>query len=303
MSQIIEDKIINHLVSKYFLIDIFDKKLIDENCATRKGKGTHYALRLFKKNYNYYKNKHEKFYILKFDINKYFYNIDHNVIKNIIKKNIKDNDVLSIINTILDSTNKEYVNVTINNLKESEIKKIINSNLNKNDKRNRILELKNIPLYKKDKGCPIGNMSSQIIATFYLNELDHYIKEELKNYVRYMDDGVIMYNDKDYLEECLIKINEKLKEYKLVLNKKTRIYLFYEEIEFLGFRFNIVRNKIIMKVTNKTKNKFKKKIKIMYYKLLNDEISYDEYRSVRDSYKGHLKHGNCNELLNHYIII
>ena len=70
MSQSIEDKIINHLVSKYFLIDIFDKKLIDENCATRKGKGTHYALRLFKKNYNYYKNKHEKFYILKFDINK-----------------------------------------------------------------------------------------------------------------------------------------------------------------------------------------------------------------------------------------
>ena len=56
MSQEIEDKIVNHLVAKYFLIDIFDKTLQNRNCATRKGKGTHYALRLFKKDYNYLKN-------------------------------------------------------------------------------------------------------------------------------------------------------------------------------------------------------------------------------------------------------
>ena len=49
MSQEIEDKIINHLVAKYFLIDIFDKNMLDRNCATRIGKGTHYALKLFKK--------------------------------------------------------------------------------------------------------------------------------------------------------------------------------------------------------------------------------------------------------------
>ena len=68
MSQNIEDKIINHLVAKYLLIDIFDKTLINENCATRINKGTHYALNLFKKYYNKYKNKYEKFYILKLDI-------------------------------------------------------------------------------------------------------------------------------------------------------------------------------------------------------------------------------------------
>ena len=72
MSQEIEDKIINHLVAKYFLIDNFNKCLINENCATRVGMGTHYALRLFKDNYNKYKNKYYKFYILKFDISKYF---------------------------------------------------------------------------------------------------------------------------------------------------------------------------------------------------------------------------------------
>ena len=72
MCQSIKDKLINHLVSKYFLIDIFDKTLIDSNVATRKGKGTHYGIKLFKKYYNYYKNNYNNFYILKFDISKYF---------------------------------------------------------------------------------------------------------------------------------------------------------------------------------------------------------------------------------------
>ena len=85
MSQEIEDKIINHLVAKYFLIDVFDKTMSDRNCATRIGKGTHYALRLFKQDYNYFLNKHKKFYILKLDISKYFYNLDHEVIKKLDK--------------------------------------------------------------------------------------------------------------------------------------------------------------------------------------------------------------------------
>ena len=52
MSQSIKDKIVNHLVARYFLIDIFDKRLIDTNVATRKNKGTHYGLNLMKKYLN-----------------------------------------------------------------------------------------------------------------------------------------------------------------------------------------------------------------------------------------------------------
>ena len=50
-------------MAKYFLVDVFDKSMSDRNCATRIGKGTHYALRLFKQDYNYYLNKYKKFYI------------------------------------------------------------------------------------------------------------------------------------------------------------------------------------------------------------------------------------------------
>lgn len=205
MNQSIKDKIINHLVAKYFLVDIFEKSLINENVATRKNKGTHYGLKLFKKYLNYYKNRYKKFYILKFDISKYFYNIDHDIVKDIIKKKIKDKDVLKIIYSIIDSTDYDYINNTINKIKVKEINRT--NNLNIKDKDQLIKKIKEIPIYCKGKGLPIGNMTSQVIATFYLNELDHFIKDDLKikSYVRYMDDGVLIHNDKEYLKYCLKK--------------------------------------------------------------------------------------------------
>lgn len=52
MSQNITDKVINHLVAKYFLVNVFDKSFIDTNVATRIGKGTNYGLIKVKKYLN-----------------------------------------------------------------------------------------------------------------------------------------------------------------------------------------------------------------------------------------------------------
>ena len=86
------------------------------------------------------------------------------------------------------------------------------------------------------KGLGIGNMSSQVLAIFYLNDLDHYIKEKLKikYYVRYQDDFILFNNSKEYLKECLEKIKEFLTNEKLQLNSKTRIYNSNGNIVFLG---------------------------------------------------------------------
>ena len=262
MSQSIKDKIVNHLVARYFLINIFENTLIEENIATRKNKGTHYGLKLFKKYLNIVKNNYNNFYILKFDISKYFYNIDHDIVKELIRNKIKDKKVINIIEKIIDSTDCDYIN-----------KKIINLN-NYNEE---------ITLYKKGKGCPIGNMTSQIIGILYLNELDHYIKEKLKikYYIRYMDDGILIHEDKDYLKYCLKEIEKIVNKYKLELNRKTKIYKSSEGIEFLGFRFIIKNNKLIMKVKNNTKKNFKKRI---------NKININ-------SYIGHLKHGDCKSLI------
>ena len=57
-------------------------------------------------------------------------------------------------------------------------------------------------------GLFIGSMTSQILAIFYLNDLDHFIKETLKikYYVRYQDDFLLFHPSKDYLKYCLSEI-------------------------------------------------------------------------------------------------
>lgn len=295
MSQNIIDKLINHVVTQYFLINIFESTLIEENVATRKNKGTKYGIFLLKKYLNEVKDKN--FYVLKFDISKYFFNLDHDIIKELLEHKIKDKDVLKILYDIVDSTDSCYVNERINLLKEKEIQRINNSN--SKDKERLIKEIKELPNYEVGKGLPIGNMSSQFLAILYLNELDHFIKNKLKikYYIRYMDDGVIIHQNKEYLQYCLEEINKILERYKLKLNKKTKIYSCKEGFEFLGFRYIIKNNKVIMKVKNSTKKRFKRKIKVYNKLLKKDKLSEFDYNQVLASYKGHLSYGNTNNLV------
>ena len=276
MSQNIKDKLINHLVAKYFLVDTLDKTFIETNIATRINKGTHYGLMTTKKYLNKMKLKTNNFYYLKFDISKYFYNIDHKIVKKLISNKI------------------------IIKLKNNEITRINSLNISEKEKNIKIEEIESIPLYEKGKGFPIGNMTSQIIAILYLNELDHFIKEKLniKYYIRYMDDGILIHENKEYLKYCLYKIKKILYKYKLKLNyKKTKIDNIKKELDFLGYRFNIINNKVIMKLRNDCKKRFKNKITNINYLYNNNYIDYKKYYNELSSYKGHLKWGNCKNLL------
>ena len=73
MSQGIYDKVINHYITKYALIPKLTKYLDDRNIATRKDMGCSYGVKLVKK-YIELNKKYGKFYVLKIDIRKYFYN-------------------------------------------------------------------------------------------------------------------------------------------------------------------------------------------------------------------------------------
>ncbi len=85
-------------------------------------------------------------------------------------------------------------------------------------------------------GLSIGAMTSQILAIFYLNDMDHFIKEvlKIKYYVRYQDDFLLFHESKDYLKYCLEEITKFLENEKLILNKKTRIYKNTNNFIFLG---------------------------------------------------------------------
>lgn len=97
MAEELEDKIINHLIAEYILVKVFEKKYTDNICATRVGKGTAYALKLLRKYINAIKREHDNFYVLKVDISKYFYRIDHDILKQILSEKIKDKDALDIL--------------------------------------------------------------------------------------------------------------------------------------------------------------------------------------------------------------
>ena len=87
-----------------------------------------------------------------------------------------------------------------------------------------------------EAGLSIGNMSSQVLAIFYLNDLDHYIKEvlKIKYYVRYQDDFLLFLQSKEYLKYCFEQIKIFLKKEKLTLNPKSRIFSSNNNFIYLG---------------------------------------------------------------------
>lgn len=107
--------------------------------ATRIGKGTGYRISLIKKYLLEARRKYNHFYILKFDISKYFYNIDHYVLKELLNKKIKDRYALQIIFDIIDSTNEDYINLSIQKLVKLYQKRIKDPYV--------LDELKRIPIY------------------------------------------------------------------------------------------------------------------------------------------------------------
>lgn len=105
----ISDKLINHFVARYVLEIKLSKYLDIRNIATRKGLGTDYGIKLIKK-YLELNKKYQNFYILKLDISKYFYSIDHNVLKELVKDKLTEEE-FNFLSKIIDSTNREYINL------------------------------------------------------------------------------------------------------------------------------------------------------------------------------------------------
>ena len=282
MSLNMKDKIINHYVARFILLSKLNKYLDIRNCATRKNMGYYYAIKLLKR-YIECNKKYDKFYILKIDISKYFYSIDHNILKELLKDKLNEEEY-KIVSGIIDSTNESYINNIIINIK---------NNLLIKDK-NRCNEINKLPLYKYNKGLPIGNMTSQILSVFYLYKLDYYIINnlKLKYMIRYMDDYIIISNNKDKLKKALKEIEYILnKEYKLNINtNKTNIYDSYHGFEYIGYMFYVRNNKTIIKIKSSNKRRRDNNIKKINYLYENNYISYQRYFNSMNNYSNSYKY-------------
>lgn len=279
MSQGICDKIINHYVSKYILESKLTKYLSCYNVATRKNMGLDYGIKLLK-NIIERNKKYGNFYFLKIDISKYFYSIDHNVLKSLLIDKLDDFEYKIICN-IIDSVNKKYIYDKVNIL-DVDIK------------------------LKYFKGLPIGNMTSQFLAIFYLYKLHHYITHNLKiNFVVYMDDYLLIHPDRKYLKKCLDEIKVILSnEYFLSINeKKTVIKSMKEGVNFLGYNIKVINNKTIINISNESKRRLKKNIKKVKYLYENNKISFAKaFTSInvyKNSYK-YSKRSSINNIIDKY---
>ena len=291
MSENMKDKIVNHLISKYVLIPALSPKLIDMNVATRKGMGTKMGIYYTKKYINKLKMNYDNFYVLKCDISKYFYNIDHKILLEKLSREFDDQDILNILENIISSTDNMNINKAIDNIIEKEVRKLEEKDISDLDKKK--VELARLPRYKKGVGLPLGNETSQILAVYYLNGLDHFIKEKLhiKCYIRYMDDFVLFHSDREYLKYCLKEIEKYVTSLNLKLNRKTQIYDIKRGFNFLGYKFFLKEKRLIVIINNQTKKRIKKKLRRL------KKNKSPKYSLVRASYKGYFMLANTGNFI------
>ena len=146
-----------------------------------------------------------------------------------------------------------------------------------------------------EKGLPIGNYTSQMFANIYLNEMDQYIKHNLKckYYYRYMDDGALLVKTKEEAKEKLGKIRKFLEEnLKLELNQKTQIFKSKQGVNFCGYKINEYR----LKIRDRGKRKLKKKVKYLTKKVEEGEITSKEAKKYLAGHLGYIKIANVKNL-------
>jgi len=139
-------------------------------------------------------------------------------------------------------------------------------------------------------GLPLGNVTSQLFANVYLNELDQFVKHILKAkyYLRYCDDFIILDTDtrklqsyKERTGELLIaKLHLSLHPNKVFIRKCS------QGIDFLGYV--VLPNRNILRT--KTRNRILKKIDIARHMLVQNQIGKEQFESIAQSYSGVLSH-------------
>jgi len=244
------DRVVHHAICKV-LEPIFERSLISDTYACRKGKGTHLAIRkaqAFCRRYRYF---------LKLDVHKFFDSVDHETLKALLRRKIKDLDMLQLLDVFIDHP---------------------------------------VPWTEPGKGIPIGNLTSQHFANFYLSPLDHFIKETLhiKAYARYMDDLLFFSNDKEDLWNANRKVEHFLNSELSLRLKDGSVFLAptTQGLPFLGLRVfpGVIR------LSRKGWCRFRRKMIIREDLLAEGRLDADRFVRSASSMVGHIAHANTRNL-------
>lgn len=254
------DRVLHHAICN-IIMPILEKSMIVDSYACRKNKGLHKALR---RAFWFYQNSQFHY---RLDIKKYFYTIDHQVLLSKLARKFKDPKLLSLLEQLLDTYDSgvQYYFPAA----ESDVCDMI-----------------------RPRGLPIGNLTSQLFANFYLSELDHYVRERLHHpyYIRYMDDVIVFGDSREGLKEVVNIINTKLYDIRLCPNeKKNYIKKNTQGIDFLGFRLH--ENRIKLRSRNLVR--FRRKLKSR--KVVTD---FSQLLRSINGHIGYLTAGHTKKLIN-----
>jgi hypothetical protein len=144
------------------------------------------------------------------------------------------------------------------------------------------------------KGLGLGSQISQILSLSSANQLDHFIKEKLsiKYYGRYMDDGYLIHQSKEYLQKCLSSIKALCSELGIVLNeKKTQIVKLSHGFTWLKMRIFLTDSgKIVKKMYKRSITNMRQKLKKLYKKYKNNGLTLADAQATWQSWSAYSKH-------------
>jgi len=289
------DRVVHHLLINY-LEPIWEKIFIHHSYSCRQNKGAHTAIKDFKRfSIKISQNYSKPAYYLHIDISAFFMSLKKEILFDIIKRHTKNPDILWLAKIIIfqDPTKNFYYKG------DPDLQQLIPPHKS----------LFHIP---KNQGLPIGNLTSQFFANIYLNEIDQFIKHQLKikYYLRYVDDLLLLSQDTKQLVEWKNKISNFLwNKLELELHpKKQVLQSIYKGVNFIGFiikpRHTFIRNRIVKKLKNK-----------LYYfdkKIIALDIEHpirtrtpelcDDFRKMFatvNSYYGQFRHTNAFKIKKH----
>jgi hypothetical protein len=282
-----ESKIVLHSLCDNILEPLFCRSFITDSYANQRGKGMHYGLDRLKKNMRsfFLENKareedrlrsagimkmpmmkdwdYNDGWVIKGDIRKYFYSIDHGILREFVAKKLskmEDKKSAAFAFWLCD--------------------KIISSTPN--------------------PGIPIGNQTSQLFALLVLDGFDHYAKDYrgIKYYGRYMDDFYLICKTKEDAVKLLKEINIHMTGLYLELNEKTQIFPLSHGIDFLGFHTYLTKTgKVVRIIRRKSKENMKRKINKFRKLVSAGKMNYEDVLHSYQSWKAHAKHGNTHRLV------
>ena len=194
-----------------------------------------------------------------------------------------------------------YLKIDIKKFYDNIDKQILKKKLERKFKDQKLLKLIYLIIdsFPKDKGIPIGSYLSQFLANFYLSDLDHFIKEKLKceYYIRYMDDIVILNNNKLTLHKILSEIFYFLNKDNLEVKNNFRVGKTDKGIDFIGYVF--FSNYISLRKSTKIRM-IKKFRKISNNLKLRRGFCYSDFCTI-NSYNGWLNWCNSYKLKVKYV--